>query len=59
MSHDPVATQGHISDDHSVDITEPIGMKGYSTDLPISATSLAQSGTDSHKYLLTSSTWRW
>jgi hypothetical protein len=52
-------TQGHISDDHSADIIGPIAMKGPSSDLPISPTSLAQSGTDPHKYLLTSSRWRW
>jgi hypothetical protein len=33
----------------------PISNKGNNNDLPISPTSLAQSGTDPHKYLLTSS----
>jgi hypothetical protein len=31
----------------------PIATKGHSSDLPISLTSLIQSGTDPHKYLLT------
>jgi hypothetical protein len=31
----------------------PVATKGHSSDLPISHTSLVQSGTDTHKYFLT------
>jgi hypothetical protein len=32
---------------------EPVAIKGHNSDLPISHTSLVQSGTDLQKYLLT------
>jgi hypothetical protein len=52
MSHEPDATQGHSSDDHSGDIIRVVATKGQNSDLPITLTSLAESGADLHKYLL-------
>jgi hypothetical protein len=37
---------------------EAIAIKGHNSDLPISPTSLTESGTDLHKYLFTSSALR-
>jgi hypothetical protein len=58
MSHEPVATQGHNSDDHSGDIIQAVATKGQNSDLPITLTSLTESGADLHKYLLISSALR-
>jgi hypothetical protein len=52
-SHEPVPTQGHSSDGHLVISPGPVATKGHNSDLPISPTSLAEIGTDPHKYLLT------
>jgi hypothetical protein len=53
MSHESVATQGHISNDYLVISPGPVGTKSRNSDLPISPTSLAEIGTDPQKYLLT------
>jgi hypothetical protein len=54
----PIATQGHSSDGHSVISPWAVATKSHNSDLPISPTSLAESGTNLHKYLLISNVLR-